>query len=533
MAFITFGDIVAGDMGSDELTVPPFSSFFPSLNFDGPDIISQGPMHILARDPFTGTTLEIQGLFDFTSEAAFFASSVTRIVAKTSANAPIVDVGGFSITLAQALEIDLNVMQFIFAGADTITGAALGDRLLGFGGNDQIFGNAGTDTLEGGAGNDHLFGGAEADQLKGGPGNDTYHDVESSDILSELPGQGIDSVMTSVTFTLPENFESLFLMGSDSINGTGNDLDNHFLGNSAPNVFTGGKGNDTYEPLAGDTIVELPGEGVDTIRTDIDNFPLPDNVENLVLEGNAIAATGNDTSNALTGTSGNNELDGGRGIDAMAGLLGNDSYHVDCFLDAVTEALSGGLDEIVSVVSMILPANVENALAASGVSLVNLVGNVLNNLLTGNNSGNLLDGGAGNDTLNGGPGDDTLVGGDGNDTLIGGDGSDVLLGGTGADLFRFDQAPDGGNVDRVMDFVAGTDDLQFAGGVFAALSGNFAEEFVKGPGVQALEADDHLLYDTAIGRLYYDADGSGAGDAQLVATFQGAPNINAADLHVA
>jgi Ca2+-binding RTX toxin-like protein len=260
--------------------------------------------------------------------------------------------------------------------------------------------------------------------------------------------------------------------------------------------------------------------------------PLPENVENVVLVGAATSATGNNSPNSLTGTGGANDLDGGRGPDAMTGLNGNDIYHVDCALDLVTEALSGGLDEVVTLVRLVLPANVENALAAAGVSLTDLVGNVLNNILTGNDSGNLLDGSAGNDTLIGGAGDDTLVGGDGTDRLIGGDGSDVLLGGAGNDFFRFDQAPDGGNVDRVMDFVAGTDDLQFAGGVFTALTGNFAEEFVKGPGVQALEADDHLLYDTSIGRLYYDADGSGAGNAALVALFQGAPNINAADLQV-
>jgi hypothetical protein len=32
------------------------------------------------------------------------------------------------------------------------------------------------------------------------------------------------------------------------------------------------------------------------------------------------------------------------------------------------------------------------------------------------------------------------------------------------------------------------------------------------------EEDDRIVYDTEAGRLYYDADGSGAGEAQLLAT---------------
>jgi Ca2+-binding RTX toxin-like protein len=347
----------------------------------------------------------------------------------------------------------------------------------------------------------------------------------------DITGMSLDYASANNLPSL-EALRALIFQGADSFTGSsGNDVLNGYAGADA---FMGGGGDDVYVlDNAGDVVTELFGQGFDTIRSTV-GLALPDNVENVVLLGAAPGdLTGNNQGNALTGSGADNVLDGGRGPDNLSGLGGSDTYYVDSGADSVTESAAPGTDEIVSLVSLAVPANVENATASPGVSLVGLVGNSLNNILTGNDSGNLLDGGVGNDTLNGGAGDDTLVGGDGNDTLIGGDGSDMLLGGNGADILRFDQAPDGGNVDRAMDFVAGTDDLQFAGGVFTALTGNFAEEFVKGPGVQALEADDHLLYDTSIGRLYYDADGSGAGNAALVALFQGAPNINAADLQVA
>ena len=46
------------------------------------------------------------------------------------------------------------------------------------------------------------------------------------------------------------------------------------------------------------------------------------------------------------------------------------------------------------------------------------------------------------------------------------------------------------------------------------------------------DASDRIVYNTTTGQLFYDADGSGAGAAQLIATFQGAPAIAATDITV-
>jgi hypothetical protein len=41
-----------------------------------------------------------------------------------------------------------------------------------------------------------------------------------------------------------------------------------------------------------------------------------------------------------------------------------------------------------------------------------------------------------------------------------------------------------------------------------------------------------VVYDTSTGALYYDADGSGAGAAQLIATFTTTPALAATDIYV-
>lgn len=58
--------------------------------------------------------------------------------------------------------------------------------------------------------------------------------------------------------------------------------------------------------------------------------------------------------------SGADTLDGGSGVDTMSGGLGDDVYIVDSASDVVTEAASGGTDEVRSSVTRTLGANVEN-----------------------------------------------------------------------------------------------------------------------------------------------------------------------------
>ena len=290
-----------------------------------------------------------------------------------------------------------------------------------------------------------MNGGAGADALVGGLGDDTYIVDAAGDVITEVAGEGTDSVQSSITYVLGATLENLTLTGTAAINGTGNTFNNFLAGNGGANVLTGGAGNDMLNGGAGiDTMIggtgndifvvdnigdittELVAEGTDSVQSSI-TWTLASEVENLTLTGTTAingtgntlnnALTGNAAANTLTGGAGNDTLNGGAGIDTLIGGIGNDIYVVDVVGDIVTELAAEGTDTIQSAVTWTLGTNVEN-LTLTGTTAVNGTGNTLNNVLTGNAAANTLSGGAGNDTLNGGAGIDTLIGGIGNDIFV-------------------------------------------------------------------------------------------------------------------
>jgi len=279
-------------------------------------------------------------------------------------------------------------------------------------------GNALANTITGNDGNNVLNGGAGADIMRGGAGDDTYVVDNVGDQVIELANAGIDTVQSSISYTLGANVENLTLTGTANINGTGNALDNILTGNAGNNVLTGGAGNDTYVvDNVGDQVVEAANAGIDTVRSSI-TYTLGANVENLILTGTAtINGTGNSLANSLTGNAGNNVLNGGAGADIMRGGAGNDTYVVDNVGDQVIEDADAGTDTVQSSISFTLGANIEN-LTLTGTAAINATGNALANTLTGNAANNVLNGGAGADIMRGGAGNDTYVVDDIGDQVI-------------------------------------------------------------------------------------------------------------------
>jgi serralysin len=246
------------------------------------------------------------------------------------------------------------------------------------------------------------------------------------------------------------------------------------------------------------------------------------NFEHLSLIGTANRnGTGNNLSNKITGNAGNNTLvglggndvlDGRAGADTMQGGTGNDRYYVDNTGDRVIEAPGEGTDHVLSSISF--------SLVGKNVEKLTLIGTANRNGL-GDAGANALTGNAGNNALNGGAGDDNINGKLGND---------VLTGGLGRDAFVFNTAPGPTNVDRIRDFSVIDDTIQLENSVFTGLarSGTLSSAAFY-VGSQAHDASDRVIYNKATGALFYDADGSSAGEAIQFATLAKGLDLGAGD----
>ncbi|MEF8701744.1 MAG: calcium-binding protein [Candidatus Accumulibacter sp. UW26] len=395
----------------------------------------------------------------------------------------------------------------------------------GNGANNLLCGNAANNSLTGLAGNDTLDGAAGADTMVGGLGNDTYVRDNVGDVVTELAGQGTDTVQSFLTLSLASagwtEVENLTLLGSSAINGTGNTWANLLIGNAAANVLdggvgadtmVGGLGNDTYLcDNAGDVVTELAGQGTDTVKSYVTRSlaaPGWTEVENLTLRGtSAINGTGNAWANTLVGNDAANVLDGGAGADTMLGGKGNDTYLCDHAGDIVTELAGQGIDTVKSYVTRSLSTagwtEVEN-LTLRGSSAINGTGNAWANTLVGNDAANTLNGATGNDKL---------------------------TGGAGSDRFQFDTALNAAtNLDQITDFLSVDDTIALENAIFTAFATPGAIQAANLVfGNAALDANDYLIYDNSNGRLLYDADGSGAGAAVQFATLTGAPALSYLD----
>jgi Ca2+-binding RTX toxin-like protein len=451
--------------------------------FGGNDLLNGGTGADVMLGGIGNDTYIVDNSGDFVFED--FNAGIDRVVSSIS----------FSLNTAARLNIEnLTLTGVAITGignalGNQIVGNNANNNLQGLSGNDSLFGGIGNDTLLGGIGNDVLNGGAGVDNMQGGTGNDSYFADTNLDVVFEGVGAGIDTVISSASFTLNTapraNVENLSLTGA-AVSGVGNALGNQIVGTNAANTLQGLGGNDSLFGLGGNDF--------------------------------------------LLGGADNDVLNGGTGVDNMQGGTGNDVYVVDTGTEAIFEAVGAGIDRVLSTVSFTLNtvprANIEN-LTLSGAA-VSGVGNALGNTIVGTNLANNLFGLDGNDSLFGLGGNDFLSGGNGSDLLDGGLGTDLMSGGGGSDTLRFSTAL--GTVDTIQDFspsaIGNNDTIQLDDDVFLGVGAlGFLAAGAFHVGNAATAADDRIIYDDVTGAIFFDRDGSGGVFAQVqFATLTGSPN---------
>jgi Ca2+-binding RTX toxin-like protein len=432
------------------------------------------------------------------------------------------------------------------AGNDTLTGTTAANIIHGGDGNDTISGGGGTDTVFGDAGDDVIIvaPGDGLDNADGGAGVDT---LDYSGTSGPINFNMVSGVLNFSGFSVSStNFENF--IGSDGndivtatagnnqiTTGLGDDIldggagDDILSGGTGSNQYFGRAGNDIYIVTAtttaeavSNTLFELSGEGTDEVRatlsvfslewfgaSSLDNLTATDNANHGALIGNAFdnVITGGTGVDEIFGRGGNDTLIGGTGsANALFGQAGNDVYVIQAAGDSVIEFVGEGIDTVQTALgSFVLRDNVEN-LTYTGVGSFVGIGSTDNNTITG---GVLAD---------------DLSGLGGNDILIGGSGNDQLQGGSGADQFRYNGGESG--LDRVLDFVSGSDKIALSGSGFVHTG---TIDFVQNGAPAPTSTNSTFLYNVNNGIVSYDADGTGAGAAVQLAQLNAGLTLAAAD----
>jgi Ca2+-binding RTX toxin-like protein len=453
------------------------------------------------------------------------------------------------------------------AGNDSLTGSIANNEFSSQGGNDTILGLAGNDTINAGKGDDLLIGGAGADVLRGDDGTDAASYLGST--------VGVSVVFNGILYIATGgDAQGDTLSGVENLIGSA--LADTLTGDADNNVIEGGAGADSLTGGGGVNTLSYAGSNAGVNVNLLANTRTGGHATGDIVSGfaNVLGSAFNDTlvgdagANRLTGGLGDDTLDGGAGADVLDGGASTTG-------DTVTYAASGAgvtVDLALTTQAGVGDATgdqligIENLIgSAQGDTLA---GDVGNNRIDGGAGGDQIEGGAGNDTLiggtsgtdrdnlfygnatagvtvslalttaqnTGGAGTDVISGfedlngsqfddrltGDtlanlifasgGNDTINGGLGSDALFGNAGADQFVFNTTLGATNVDTMVAFAVGVDEIALENAIFTALgtvTGALqATQFALG--TVATTAAHRIIYDQATGNLFYDRDGSGA-----------------------
>ncbi len=340
----------------------------------------------------------------------------------------------------------INVENLTLTGSAAVsaTGNSLGNTLTGNDASNVLNGGVGADTMVGGRGNDVFWVDNVGDVV-----------IDSSVLVRDtvtglwVEVGGIDTVNSSISYTLAQSLDSLNLVGTkaltdktitgtshienltltgtQAINGTGNAGNNLIIGNLANNILigaggqdtiTGGAGADTFLAAMNSGTVQVTdlGNGVDILNVAIratmnatlygawtaTYATMNAGTVNLYTAGYAVdlsAVTGGTNGFSVTNSGGattligskfSDTLAGGMGLDSLIGGMGDDVYAFNNPDKAasVVENLNAGRDTILGgLKSYTLTANVENYVNDLSWSINGVLQAVT---ITGNTADNLI-----------------------------------------------------------------------------------------------------------------------------------------------
>jgi Ca2+-binding RTX toxin-like protein len=400
------------------------------------------------------------------------------------------------------------------AGIEHVVGSGFADLIVGDSGNNALDGGGGNDTLEGGEGQiNQLRGRAGADVFvfgapRSGSVGSSVIDFSTGEDTVRMNGVHMPALGPSGRFAADDpRFHAA--AGATS----GHDADDRVIYNTDTGLlYYDADGSGTGSALIiGQLNIPVPGspnfQPAPLAATDIE-----------VVNG----SSGGGTGEVVNGTSGADELDGTSGDDTLNGLGGND-----------TLVGSGGSD--------FYDGGAGRDILDLRATLAALTLDFTTGTLSGGFNGNftgieVVKSGDGADSIVGTSGGQNFSGRGGSDTLAGGAGIDTLWGGTEGDHFVFGEFGSA-NADRISDWSPGSDEIHLDDAAFAAIgaAGAFAAgdaRFWASSSGAAHDANDRILFNTTSGGLYYDADGNGAGTAQLIATVQSGASVAAGDIVV-
>ncbi len=447
-------DALFGDLGSDTLYGQAGADALDGG--DGNDILDGGA----GNDTMTG------GLGD---DVYYVTSGDTLIETAGGGYDVVYTNGNFDLTRTpyiEAVQITSSTGATVWGNFsdNLIIGSVGNDGLLGGEGDDRLYGGDGDDILQGNEGNDYLDGGAGPGRLDGGDGDDTYVINNDGQLVNELNGNGLDTVLSAVSFMLPNLVERLVLTNAGALEGAGNSLANTILGGAGDNRLYGADGADTIEGGLGAD--DLSGGDRNGLADGVaDRFVYTSAMDSTltstdIIHGFEMGRDKIDLTGVRTGASDQFLLGvTANGTDVLQVDLGGDGS-IDMMIVATS---SNGVTHLTSADiewAPILPPTVGYVWGAPGDDL--LIGTGAPDIIRGLAGADQLQGQNGNDTLYGGDGDDrlfgegglnTLYGEAGSDALYGGDANDILDGGTGADWMQGALGADSYFVDDVGDNV--------------------------------------------------------------------------------